>query len=460
MGKLLTKWDPEDATFWQTEGHKVATRNQWISIPALLLAFCVWQLWSIIAVYLPQIGFPYTANEISWLIALPALSGATFRIPYTFMVPIVGGRRWVFLSTLLLLIPLIGVGICLQDTATPFSTMAIFALLCGFGGANFSSSLANIGYFYPKSQKGKATGLNGGLGNLGVSVVQFTIPFVITAGLFGALGGEPQSLNKGETSSLIWLQNAAFIWIPFIVIVLCFIWFGMNDIASAKASFKDQLIIFKRKHNWLMSWLYLGTFGSFIGFSAALPLLIKTQFPHINGVQFAFLGPLLGSIFRVIGGSISDKFRASHITQWCFIMMLVSVLGILFFLPGNGSEGNFIGFLLSFLVLFVFVGLGNGSTFAQVPTIFRQYHTRKSDGSNQESLKQAIYNANKESGAVTGFIAAIGAYGGFIIPRINSLSLQHFGKIDYAFIGLMVFYVTCVVINWWYYSRKNAETPC
>lgn len=460
MSKLLKEWTPEDPKFWKEQGRSIARRNLWISIPGLFLAFVVWQLWSVVVVYLPRVGFNYTPNELMWLTALPALSGATLRIFYSFMVPIFGGRRWTAISTATLLIPTIGLGICIQDPTTSFTTMAILALLCGFGGANFSSSMANIGYFFPKAEKGGATGLNAGLGNLGVSAVQFVVPLVVGVGIFGAMGGLPQSWAHDNQTTSLWLQNAGYIWVPFIALVVIFAWFGMNDIASAKASLSDQFTIFKRKHNWIMCWLYVGTFGSFIGFSAALPLLIKHEFPTVNPLTYAFIGPLLGSIFRVLGGMVSDKIGGARVTQWSFVAMILCVFAILFFLPEKGQGGNFVGFLISFLVLFVFVGLGNGSTFAQVPNIFIQFHKRLAKGKDEESQKHAMLNANKESGAVLGFIGAIGAYGGFAIPRINGMAIDQTGSIAVAFYCFIVFYITCVLINWWFYARKNAEAPC
>ncbi|AWM79875.1 nitrate/nitrite transporter [Gammaproteobacteria bacterium ESL0073] len=460
MSKLLKEWTPEDPKFWKEQGRSIARRNLWISIPGLLLAFVVWQLWSVVVVYLPRVGFNYTPNELMWLTALPALSGATLRIFYSFMVPIFGGRRWTAISTATLLIPTIGLGICIQDPTTSFTTMAILALLCGFGGANFSSSMANIGYFFPKAEKGSATGLNAGLGNLGVSAVQFIVPLVVGVGIFGALGGLPQTWTHDNQTTSLWLQNAGYIWVPFIALVVVFAWFGMNDIASAKASLSDQFTIFKRKHNWIMCWLYVGTFGSFIGFSAALPLLIKHEFPTVNPLTYAFIGPLLGSIFRVLGGILSDKIGGARVTQWSFVAMILCVFSILYFLPEKGQGGSFAGFLISFLVLFVFVGLGNGSTFAQVPNIFIQFHKRLAKGKDEEAQKHAMLNANKESGAVLGFIGAIGGYGGFIVPRINGISIDLTGSITLAFYYFIAFYITCVLVNWWFYARKNAEAPC
>ena len=315
MSHLIEHWQPEDKEFWQKTGKKVATRNLWISIPALLLAFAIWQVWSVAVVNLPNIGFKYTPNQLFWVAALPALSGATLRIFYSFMVPVFGGRKWTTLSTASLLLPAIGLGFAVQDPNTSYATMAGLALLCGFGGGNFSSSMANISFFFPKAEKGTALGLNAGLGNLGVSVVQFVVPIVITMGLFGALGGEPQTWVKGAVTKQMWLQNAGFVWVPFIVLSTLAAWFGMNDLASAKASFADQAVIFKRKHNWLMCWLYIGTFGSFIGFAAGFPLLVKGQFPQIDPSKYVFFGPLVGALARPVGGWLSDKIGGAKVTQ-------------------------------------------------------------------------------------------------------------------------------------------------
>jgi NNP family nitrate/nitrite transporter-like MFS transporter len=296
---MINTWEPETSGFWQQTGKSIANRNLWISIPALLLAFAVWMVWSVVVVNLPSIGFKYSTNQLFWLTALPGLSGATLRIFYSFMVPIFGGRKWTTISTASLLIPAIGIGFAVQDINTGYPTMLVLALLCGFGGGNFASSMANISFFYPKAQKGFALGMNAGLGNLGVSAVQFVVPLVITVGVFGAIGGEPQSWMKAGVAKQLWLQNAGFIWVPFIAATALIAWFGMNDLATAKASFSEQAVIFKRKHNWLMCWLYTGTFGSFIGYSAAFPLLIKTAFPDVNPLQYAFLGPLVGALARV-----------------------------------------------------------------------------------------------------------------------------------------------------------------
>ena len=457
--RIITRWEPENPAFWQQEGKAVARRNLWISIPALTLAFIIWQVWSVAVLNMPNIGFRYSENQLFWLAALPALSGATLRIFYSFMVPIFGGRKWTALSTASLLIPAIGIGFAVQDPNTSYATMAGLALLCGFGGGNFSSSMANISFFFPKAEKGTALGLNAGLGNLGVSVVQFVVPIVITMGLFGALGGEPQTWVKGAVTKQMWLQNAGFVWVPFIVLSTLAAWFGMNDLASAKASFADQAVIFKRKHNWLMCWLYIGTFGSFIGFAAGFPLLVKGQFPQIDPSKYVFFGPLVGALARPVGGWLSDKIGGAKVTQTVFALMIAAVFGVLQFLPHGGQGGNFQGFFVLFLCLFALTGIGNGSTFMQVPAIFLTLHKRMAKP-GEAAQKQAAADATKEAAAVLGFSGAIGAYGGFFIPKSYGTSIALTGGVDAALYAFIAFYVSCLLINGWYYARKQAEVPC
>ena len=468
-GRLLTLWTPEDKAFWEREGEAIAKRNLWISVPALFLAFCIWQVWSVVAVNLPSMGFKYSTNQLFWLAAAPALSGATLRIFYSFMVPVFGGRRWTAISTASLLIPAIGIGYAVQDNTTSYPTMLILALLCGLGGGNFSSSMSNISFFFPKERKGSALGVNAGLGNLGVSAVQFLSPLVITAGIFGIFGGEPQTIVKAGEMQTLWAQNAAFIWVPWIALVSVFAWFGMNDLADAKASFADQATIFKNKHNWIMCVLYLGTFGSFIGFAAGFPLLIKALFPAVNPLAYAWLGPLVGAAVRPFGGWLSDKIGGGVVTFWNFIVMTLAVMGVLFFLPkGTGgfafpfgpAEGSFTGFFLMFLVLFFTTGIGNGSTFRMIPVIFLIQKMRGVRAGDKTAEAHAIKEGNTEGAAAVGFAGALGAYGGFFIPKSYGSSIAATGGPELALWCFAVFYAICVVITWWYYSRKDAEMPC
>ncbi|MGZ5493008.1 MAG: NarK family nitrate/nitrite MFS transporter [Thermoanaerobaculia bacterium] len=457
---ILTTWNPEDPEFWNREGKSVATRNLWISIPALLLAFAVWLVWSIVVVNLPSVGFRFSTGQLFWLAAMPGVSGATLRIFYSFMVPIFGGRKWTTISTASLLLPAMGMGWVVQHPETSYGMFLVIALLSGLGGGNFASSMANISFFYPKAQKGTALGLNAGLGNLGVSVAQFLAPLVIGAGIFGALGGTSQSWVKADVSKTVWLQNAGFIWVPFIVAATIAAWFGMNDIAGAKASFREQAVIFRRKHNWLMCWLYLGTFGSFIGYSAGLPLLIASQFPAVDATRFVFLGPLVGALARPVGGWMSDKLGGAPVTFWNFVLMAAAAVGVLAFLPHEGAGGNFFAFLAMFVLLFLATGIGNASTFRMIPVIFLTHHQHAAAGRGADAAEQAVRDAGKEGAAVLGFTSAIAAYGGFFIPKSFGTSISMTGGPDAAIYGFIAFYVSCIAITWWFYFRRNAEVPC
>jgi NNP family nitrate/nitrite transporter-like MFS transporter len=448
----ITTWNIEDGKFWQATGKRVASRNLWISIPALLLAFAVWMVWSVVVAKLPAVGFKFTTDQLFWLAAIPGLSGATLRIFYSFMPPIFGGRIWTTLSTASLLLPAVGIGFAVQNPSTPYILFASLALLCGFGGGNFASSMANISFFFPKAEKGNALALNAGLGNLGVSVVQFVIPLVITAGVFGWLGGDPQTATEGGKTSQLWLQNAGFVWVPFIVISTIAAWFGMSDIAAMKASFADQAVIFKRKHNWLMCWLYTGTFGSFIGYSAGFPLLAKTQFPQVDSLKFIFLGPLVGALSRSATGWLSDKYGGGRVTFWVFALMIAAVGGVLYFLGIKDQPGAFWGFFAMFMILFFATGVGNASTFQMIPAIMRVEISRLNPSMNPA---EKIRQADMESAAIIGFTSAIAAYGAFFIPKSYGTSIALTGGPEMALWWFMGFYVTCLAITWVFYTRRG-----
>ena len=328
------------------------------------------------------------------------------------------------------------------------------ALLCGLGGGNFASSMANISFFYPKSEKGHALAMNAGLGNAGVSVMQFVVPLVITAGVFGAMGGEPRTAADGTK---LWLQNAGFVWVPFLLITSIAAWFGMDNIESARASFREQSIIFKRKHNWIMCVLYTGTFGSFIGYSAGFPLLAKTQFPEVNSLQFVFLGPLIGALSRAATGWVSDKYGGGRVTFWTFLVMILAVAGVLFFLDIKETPGAFWGFFAMFMVLFFATGVGNASTFQMIPMIMGQEVGRLMPELQGTEFQR---QADRESAAIIAFTSAIAAYGAFFIPKAYGTSITLSGGPELALWVFMTFYAVCVVITWFYYTRRNAPVPC
>ncbi|WP_199547097.1 NarK family nitrate/nitrite MFS transporter [Streptomyces sp. N35] len=453
-GSTISDWRPEDTGFWASTGRKVANRNLWISIPALMLGFVVWQVWSVTVVKLNDVGFGFSKSQLFWLTAIPGITGGTFRILYTFIGPIFGERKFTAFSTIILVAPMLWLGFALQDTGTPYWELALIAAVCGIGGANFASSMANIGFFFPKKEKGSANGLNGGLGNLGVSIVQLVAPLVITAAVLGAPAGGPQHDSAKNTD--VWLQNGAFLWVPLLVIMALLAWFFMNDLKVAAAPFSQQKIIFKRKHNWLMTWLYVGTFGSFIGFAAGLPLLIKDNF-QAQGYQattYAWIGPAIGALTRWLGGSLSDKVGGARVTLLSFVGMAASLVVVIFALPHSGDQGSFWTFYVGFLCAFFFSGIGNGSTFRQIPVIFRDWHSKSAEGKGPDAQAAALKQSEMEAGAVTGFSSAIAAYGFFFIPAM----FANFPVTSalWCFIG---FYATCLVVCWWFYARKGAEAP-
>lgn len=449
-GPVITDWRPEERTFWEGGGAKIANRNLLFSIPALLLAFAVWMVWSVVVAKLKLIGFAYTTDQLFWLAALPGLSGATLRIFYSFIVPIVGGRRWTAISTASLLLPAIGIGVAVQNPDTPYSVFLGLALLCGLGGANFASSMSHISFFFPKAKKGNALAVNAGLGNLGVSVMQFVVPLVITMSVFGALGGEPRQATSGE---LLFLQNAGFIWVPFIALAAIASWFGMNDLASAKASFGEQAVIFTRKHNWLMCLLYVGTFGSFIGFSAGFPLLAQSQFPGVNVLKYAFLGPLISALARAGTGWVSDRFGGARVTLITFGVMIAAALGVIYFL----NAGNWWGFFAMFMVIFAATGVGNASTFQMVPVIMRKEIARLMPNLAADASTR---QAEKESAAIIGFTSAIGAYGAFFIPKTFGSSIALTGTPVAALYVFIAFYLLCMGVTYAFYVRRGSSTRC
>ncbi len=438
----IADWRPEDAGFWQAGGRAIAQRNLWISTYCLLLSFAVWMVWSVVVARLPAVGFEFSTGQLFWLAAVPGLSGATLRIFYAFLVPIFGGRLWTTMSTASLLIPAFGIGYAVQNPNTPYLIFLVLALLCGLGGGNFASSMANISYFYPKKEKGNALAINAGLGNLGVSFMQFLVPIVVTMSLFGALGGQAQTAADGTQ---YWMQNAGFVWIPFILAGSLLAWFGMNDILSARASFADQAAIFGRLHTWLMCWLYTGTFGTFIGMSAGFPLLSKLVFPEVNALSYAFIGPLLGALSRAATGWVADRYGGARVTFWVFLVQIAAVAGMIFFL----DEKSFAGFFSMVLLLFVASGVGNASTFQMVPGVMGHEISQAEPGLAEPARRQ---QTERESAAVIGFTSAIAAYGAFYIPKAYGSSIELTGTANAALWGFMIFYVSCAALTWLLYS--------
>jgi len=447
MSRLTTRWiddwNPEDEKFWNAKGKVIARRNLIWSIVAEHLGFSIWLIWSIVATKLPQAGFHYTTDELFQLVALPGLIGSLMRFPYTFAVPIFGGRNWTIFSASMLFIPTIALTYFVTQPETPFWLMLCVAATAGLGGGNFASSMANISFFYPDRMKGWALGLNAAGGNIGVSSVQLLTPVLMGFGIVSLYQATP---GPGG----VYLQNAGLMWLlPLIIAVIGAALF-MNNLTSARSTFKDQLAIVGRKHTWIMSYIYIGTFGSFIGYSAAFPLLIKTQFPSVT-VAIAFLGPLVGSLSRPFGGWLADRIGGAIVTFWNFIAMGAATIGVMYFV----NIKDFAGFLAMFLVLFVTTGIGNGSTYRMIPSIFREEKLREAKGSGDAGRLAAIKGASIESAAALGFISAVGACGGYLIPRGFGASIAATGGPHLALAIYLSFYASCLALTWWFYLRKS-----
>ena len=442
----ISDWNPEDQKFWESKGKFIARRNLIWSIFAEHLGFSIWLIWSIVATKLPQAGFHYTTDQLFQLVALPGLIGSLMRFPYTFAVVTFGGRNWTIFSASVLFIPVLALSYFVTKPDTPFWLMLLVAATAGLGGGNFASSMTNISFFYPDRMKGWALGLNAAGGNIGVSSVQLLTPILLGVGFINLYLGVPSSGGS-------YLQNAGLMWLLPLTIALCGAIFFMNNLATARSTLRDQLAIVGRKHTWIMSYIYIGTFGSFIGYSAAFPLLIKTQFPEVT-IGIAFLGPLVGSLSRPLGGLLADKVGGAIVTFWNFIVMGAATLGVMYFIEAK----EFAGFLAMFLIVFITTGVGNGSTYRMIPSIFREEKLREATAAGEMAKSRALKAASIESGAALGFIGAIGACGGYLIPRGFGASIAATGGPYLALEIYLTFYATCLVLTWWYYLRKAPLT--
>ncbi|WP_288252062.1 MFS transporter [uncultured Hydrogenophaga sp.] len=528
----IDDWRPEDEQFWESTGKRIAYRNLWISIPALLCGFAVWGMWGIITVQMLNLGFPFTQAELFTLTAIAGISGATMRIPASFFVRLAGGRNTIFLTTSMLLAPAIGTGIALQHPEWPLWVFQLMALWSGVGGGNFASSMSNISTFFPKRLQGTALGLNAGLGNFGVTTMQIVIPLVMTVGIFGSFGGEPMLLQKDSgwifgkiaAGTPTWIQNAGFAWLLSLVPLSAVCWFGMNNLRTVspdaghplmayaritylytlafvpaiailyvylpaptglgllniwvavlldivmallvmrlaafgpmKEGVAKQFAIFRNKHTWSLTALYIVTFGSFIGFSMVLPLAITVifGFQHIpdaagamqhtlknpnapSALTYAWIGPFVGAAVRPVGGWISDKVGGSIVTQIISAVMVAASVAVGYVMmqayASPTPEQHFGTFLGLFVVIFIASGIGNGSTFRTIGVIFDR----------------------QQAGPVLGWTSAVAAYGAFVAPVVIGAQIKA-GTPQLAMYGFAAFYAACLVLNWWFYLRRGAE---
>lgn len=438
--EMIEKWEPENEVFWKNTGSKTAWRTLVLTTASLILSFATWFVMSAVVVRLPNIGFKFDTMQLFWLTAMPGLAGGTLRIIHTFLIPMYGTRKVISVSTFIKILPMIGLGFAVMNPATPFWVFMVLAFLAGFGGGDFSSFMPSTSLFFPKRLQGTALGIQAGIGNFGVSLTQFVTPWIIGFAALGTVVGVPQTFTKGEVTKSIWLQNAAFWYVPllFLLTILCAAFLKRVPV---KASFTEQLDIFKDKHTWLMTSLYVMTFGSFSGFSAAFPLLIKSvygKFPDSpDPLKYAFLGPLIGSAIRVLMGPPSDKWGGAVITQLSGLGLIVCSLIVPNYLTPD-SMAQFPHFVGLMLGLFFFAGIGNASTFRQIPVIFPP----------------------RQAGGVLGWTAAIAAYGPFLFSTLIGAAIAKYGSPKAFFYGAAVFYVLNVLINWWFYKRRGCEKPC
>lgn len=556
----LTEWDVENDEFWNSTGKKIANRNLWISIPSLLCGFAVWLMWGIITVQMKNLGFGFTPAELFTLTAIAGLTGATLRIPSSFFIRLAGGRNTIFFTTALLMFPALGSAIALRNPETPLWAFQVLALMSGFGGGNFASSMSNISFFFPKKNQGYALGMNAGLGNFGVTTMQILIPLCMTAAIVGPLSGEPMILKS--TSGTIfkriaagtetYLSSAGWVWMYWLVPLAFFGWFGMNNIKTPNVSpnikgplvsfgrvlwllligfvtasiglyviltFKEhtwvkwivlpvviaatvflmkglspgdvktnltrQYKIFGEKHTWIMTIIYTMTFGSFIGFAAAVGLAIKFIFGvmhfevtpelteavragtgafaapeiarealaalkanpawiHVKNpdgpatFRYVWVGAFVGALIRPVGGWLSDKVGGAILTQIVAIVMILSSVGVGYYsqlaYKSGSPQDYFMMFFVLIVILFTATGIGNGSTFRTISMIFSE----------------------EQRGPVLGWTSAVAAYGAFLIPKVIGEEMKA-GTPEVAMYGFAVFYLFCAILNWWYYLGPKAD---
>ncbi|MEY9212111.1 NarK/NasA family nitrate transporter [Thermobifida halotolerans] len=437
-GRWITHWDPEDATFWRERGSRIANRNLWASIFAEHLGFSVWSLWSVLVLFMtPETGFAFTPEQKFLLISVVSLVGAVLRVPYTLAVPKFGGRNWTLVSVGILLVPTVLATVLIQRPDTPFWVFVVLAATAGLGGGNFSSSMANINFYFPESRKGWALGLNAGGGNIGVATVQLVGLAVIA--LFTAQAG----------------HFVPLFYIPFLLLALWVAWRHMNNLATARTDTKAQIAATRERDFWIMSVLYIGTFGSFIGFGFAFGLLLQNQFDRtpLEAAMVTFMGPLLGSLIRPVGGWLADRLGGARVTAWNFLAMAAGT-GLVVVATVQGSLPLFV---LSFGAVFVLTGVGNGSTYKMIPAIYAaKAENLVSRGTPRE---EAVAHTKRIASSMLGLIGAVGALGGVAINLVFREAFAATGSATPAFVAFLAFYLACVAITWSVYMRPPAAAP-
>jgi len=537
----LSRWEPENPQFWQETGSKIAWRTCGITTFSLIFSFATWFVMSAVVVRMPAIGFKFTTMELFWLAAIPGLASGILRLIHSNFIPVLGTRPVVSISTIIKIIPMIWLGFAIQDPTTPWSTFMIIGFLCGMGGGDFSSFMPSTSIFFPKRLQGLALGIQAGLGNFGVSIVQFVAPWIVGFAVVGLAGG-PQVFTKGdpvkgaltitkdaqkivtdvvvkkpELASVVevvrdengklkdvvfhenetfkaikqevkkndqgvitevtptkgmkvdvkrndrgeitdvavlnvakkamWLQNAAFIWVPFLVIAFILSALFLKSVSLPSRGFKGQFEILSsrnraRTHTWNCTITYICSFGSFSGFAAAFPMLIKIVYGGFEGapdpLAYAFLGPLIGGTVRALTGGIFDKIGGSKGMYWT---TLGQIAGCAFLVTGGyltpTSVEQFHGFLYGMLWIFLMSGINNAATFRQYPIVF-------------------AYSPSKGA-QMLGWTGAWAAFGPFVWNSLVGMSIEKTGNAELFFMGAAVFYAYSWFVNYWYYTRKGAE---
>jgi NNP family nitrate/nitrite transporter-like MFS transporter len=478
-GRWIDHWEPENEHFWETTGRRIARRNLALSIFAENLGFSIWVIWTIVVINLVNVGIEVSVPEQFWLTAVPNLVGSALRLPYTFAVPRFGGRAWTCTSASLLLVPTLLLAIVVpsgwladQSHSTQMAVLLACAATAGLGGGNFSSSMANISFFYPERRKGFALGLNAAGGNLGVAIAQLVVPLVIIVGVSGAA----VKLPVHE----VHLSYAGLMWLPFIAVAAFCAWRFMDSLTQARSDKRAYVAAVRHSQTWVMSILYIGTFGSFIGYSFALPLVIKNTFPEFLGhhpfiatylAGLGFIGALVGSLARPLGGWLSDRVGGARVTLACFLGMGAFTL---FAIAGVNSH-SFALFFASYMAIFLLAGMGNGSTYRMIPSIFAALGRKAADERGLDR-KETLVHYKRQAAAVIGIAGAVGAFGGFLIQvvfRQASLGVAALVKAadtpaqkaaiahshaDWSVPALWVFvgaYAVFAAMTWFFYLRKS-----
>ena len=435
-GRVLTGWNPEEPENWSA---KIAWTTLTISTYSMILAFCVWLLPSAIAPKLTEIGFNLTESQLYWLAAMPGLSCGLIRLIYMFLPPIVGTRKLVAWSSLLYALPMLGWFFAVQSTETSFGTLLALAFACGIGGGSFSGYMPSTGYFFPKRLTGTALGIQAGVGNMGMSIIQLLSPWLMGFGLLGITWIAPQHVGSGQ----VWVHNVAVFFIPWTIVAAVLAFALLKDV-PVKANIRQQIDIFTNPDTWYMTLMYVATFGLFSGFAAQFGLLIKNTYgpgsplaDHFDksllplGATYAFLGPLIGSVVRMLWGPLCDRFGGAIWTFISIVGMGATLAVTTFYLhPTDPAQSP--GFLWSMLAMFFFSGLGNAGTFKQMPMIMPK----------------------RQAGGAIGFTAAVASLGPFIVGvAIASLGTTAWFWISVAYCAV------CAVICWLRYARPGAPFP-